>query len=181
MLDPYEIILRDGKKVDRLTDAAMKRAEARLGRKIAVTQGSYNPGGVAASAGAHDLGGVVDCSAFEWQAAVAAMRAVGFAAWYRKATPGLWPAHIHAVLIGHGRLSPVAARQVPLYLNRRDGLVSNFADTDPGWTNTARYTVEAFKADEKRGVLTERIAADRSTIARLKARVKRLLARRAAL
>lgn len=34
---------------------------------------------------------------------------------------------------------------------------------------------------EKRGVLTERIAADRSTIARLKARVKRLIARRAAL
>ncbi len=34
---------------------------------------------------------------------------------------------------------------------------------------------------EKRDVLTERIAADRSTIARLKARVQRLLARRAAL
>ncbi len=35
------------------------------------------------------------------------LRSIGFAAWYRPAITGLWGAHIHAVLIDHGKLSPV--------------------------------------------------------------------------
>src|SRR5690348_13523061 len=114
--DPYAIVLRDGKKVDALTDGALKRAEKILGRKIPVTQGSYNAGGVSASAGTHDGGGVVDVPAWQADETVIALRAVGFAAWHRPAVAGLWPAHIHAVLIGNAKLAPVAARQVQAYL-----------------------------------------------------------------
>jgi hypothetical protein len=145
--DPYAIVTRDGKKVDAITDAALKRAEKILGRKITVTQGSYNAGGVKASAGTHDGGGVVDCPAWDADETVIALRAVGFAAWHRPAIPNLWPEHIHAVLIGNAKLAPVAFRQVQAYLQRRDGLKSNAIDTDPGWTNIARYTVESFRAD----------------------------------
>lgn len=155
--DPYAIVLRDGKKVDAITDAALKRAEKILGHKVNVVQGSYNAGGVAASAGTHDGGGCVDVPAWEHDQVVVALRAVGFAAWYRPTIPDLWSAHVHAVLIGHKLLAPVAFQQVQAYLARRDGLKDNGPDTDPGWTNTARYTVEAFKADAQRAALTERI------------------------
>ena len=157
MADPYAIVLRDGKKVDALTDGALKRAEAELGYPLTITQGSYNTGGVAASAGTHDGGGVVDLMPWDREAKVKALRAVGFAAWFRPAIPGLWPAHIHAVLIGHAKLAPVAFRQVQAYLARRDGLKGNGPDVDPGWTNTVRYTVESFKADVLRAEFRARI------------------------
>lgn len=185
-IDPYAILLRDGKKVDALTDGALKRAEKILGRKLTVTQGSYNAGGVKASAGTHDGGGVVDCPPWDADETVIALRAVGFAAWHRQAIPGLWPEHIHAVLIGHGKLAPVAARQVEAYQQRRDGLKSNAIDTDPGWTNIVRYTVEAFRNDVKRDDLTERIDAKKAerktalaTARKLLGQIKRLTAKRA--
>ena len=93
-----------------------------------VVQGSYNHGGVSASAGTHDGGGVVDLLAWDWQRKVRALRTVGFAAWYRPPVRGLWGAHIHAVLIDHGKLAPSAARQVIAYRNGRDGLRSNLPD-----------------------------------------------------
>lgn len=179
--DPYAKTVRDGKVIDALTEGAIKRAEQILGRRIALTQGSYNAGGVAASAGTHDGGGVVDVPAGGWEEVVTALRAVGFAAWFRPAVPGLWPAHIHAVLIGHGRLAPSAARQVQSYLGRRDGLVSNAIDTDPGWTNTARYTVQAFRGDVERAKIDARVTKKRGKIARLREQVKRALSRRKSL
>lgn len=180
-IDPYAILTRDGKKVDALTDGALKRAEKILGRKIPVTQGSYNAGGVSASAGTHDGGGVIDCPPWQADETVIALRAVGFAAWHRPAIPGLWPEHIHAVLIGHGKLAPVALRQTSAYLARRDGLKSNAIDTDPGWTNIARYTVEAFRADAKRESIDERVAEKRTIIAKARERIKALLANRKSL
>src|SRR5690349_9707550 len=155
--DPYARIVRDGKVIDALTEGAVKRAEKILGRRIAIVQGSYNAGGVAASAGTHDGGGVVDVPAGGHDEVVTALRAVGFAAWYRPAIAGLWSAHVHAVLIGHGRLAPAAARQVQSYLGRRDGLAGNGIDVDPGWTNTARYTVQAFRADVERAKIDARV------------------------
>lgn len=151
-MDPYEIILRDGKKVDRMTVAALQLAEKRLGYGLTIVQGSYNAGRVAASAGTHDGGGVVDLMPWDWRRKVIALRAVGFAAWYRPAIPGLWSAHIHAVLIGHPRLAPSAGRQVTDYLDRRNGLKGNGLDTDPGWTDSARFDwgawVAGIEADE---------------------------------
>lgn len=147
--NPYARLTRDGKTVDAITDAALSAAERRLGKKVSVVQGSYNAGKVAASAGTHDLGGVVDLMPWEWETTVPALRAVGFAAWYRPAIPGLWSAHIHAVLIDHGNLAPSAARQVQAYLARRDGLKGNGPDTDPGWTGSARFSWRDHVAAEK--------------------------------
>lgn len=146
-LNPLAKITRDGKTVDRLTDAALSAAERKLGYGLSVVQGSYNPAKVAASAGTHDLGGVVDLMPWDAERKVKALRAVGFAAWHRPAIPGLWAAHIHAVLIGHPNLAPSAARQVDAYLARRDGLKSNLPDTDPGWVASARFDWDGHLAD----------------------------------
>lgn len=180
MSDPYAIVLRDGKKVDALTDAALKRAEKALGYSLTVTQGSYNTT-VAASAGTHDGGGCVDLMPWDRDRKVTALRSVGFAAWYRPAIAGLWPAHIHAVLIGHRDLAPVAFRQVQAYLQRRDGLKSNAPDADPGWTNTARYTLEAFRADAQRELIDARIDKKQARRRTLREEIKALWAKRKAL
>lgn len=176
--DPYERVVVDGRVLDALTLGAIKRAEKILGRRIPIVQGSYNAGGVKASAGTHDAGGVFDTIAGGHDEAVTALRAVGFAAWYRPTIPGLWSAHVHAVLIGHGRLAPAAARQVQAYLARRDGLVSNAVDTDPGWTNTARYTVQAFRADVERAKLDAREAKKLGKVKTLWKQIKAIRARR---
>lgn len=161
-LNPLAKLTRDGKTVDRMTDAALKAAERRLGYALTITQGSYNQGGVSASAGTHDGGGVVDLMPFDHDEKVKALRAVGFAAWYRPTIAGLWPAHIHAVLIGHPALAPSAARQVTAYLARNDGLASNNADVDPGWTNSARFDWDGFVADlGLRDELTDAVRAGR--------------------
>lgn len=117
------------KKVDWKTRAALEVAERRLGYPLTVVQGSYNAGGVSQSAGTHDGGGVVDLLAWDWQRKVRVLRSIGFAAWYRPAIKGLWGAHIHAVMIDHGRLSASAAQQVAAYRGGRDGLKSNLVDT----------------------------------------------------
>lgn len=117
------------KTVDWKTRAALEAAERRLGYRLTIVQGSYNAGGVRQSAGTHDGGGVVDLLAWDWKRKVRALRSIGFAAWYRPAVPGLWGAHIHAVLVDHGRLSASAAAQVAAYRAGRDGLKGNRADT----------------------------------------------------
>lgn len=127
-MKPYSIVLRDGKKVDAITDAALKSTEATLGYELTVVQGSYNAGGVDASAGTHDGGGVVDLLPWDYVNKIRALRRIGFAAWYRPEIPGLWGPHIHAVLIGNKKLAPVASRQVAAYLAGRDGLASNGPD-----------------------------------------------------
>ena len=130
MPGPFELTtFGDGtpKRVDWKTRAALEEAQALLGYPLTVVQGSYHQG-VSASAGTHDGGGVVDLLAWDWQRKVKALRKVGFAAWYRPPVRGLWGPHIHAVLIDHGKLAPVAARQVIAYRNGRDGLRSNLPD-----------------------------------------------------
>lgn len=128
---PYALTTHDGKTVDRITKAALRQVEWVLGYDLTITQGSYNAGKVSASAGTHDLGGVVDLAPADAEAKVRALRAVGFAAWFRPAIPGHWPDHIHAVLIGHDRLAPAAARQVEAYLKGRNGLADNGPDNGP--------------------------------------------------
>ncbi|GAB4522798.1 MAG: hypothetical protein OHK0046_35850 [Anaerolineae bacterium] len=90
----------------------------------AITQGSYNAGGVTASFGTHDGGGAVDISVrnvTDWsvltteiEPMVEALRTAGFAAWLR-ATNDLYansPIHIHAIAIGDADLSPAAQEQL---------------------------------------------------------------------
>lgn len=100
-----------------------------------VTQGSYNRGGVAASAGTHDGGGVVDMrvtglTASQRGALLRALRQAGFAAWVRQPPTFSW--HIHAVAIGDPDLSRSAKNQVTAYFRGRDGLAGNRPDPHGG-------------------------------------------------
>lgn len=137
---PYDLTTHDGRRVDWLTHAALSTAEQRLGYDLTITQGSYNAGAVSASAGTHDGGGVVDLAPYDHVRKVRELRRVGFAAWYRPAIPGLWPAHIHAVLIGNRKLAPSARAQVSAYLAGRDGLAGNGPDTGPREFTAHRFT-----------------------------------------
>jgi hypothetical protein len=92
--------------------------------RTAITQGSYNAGGVAASFGTHDGGGAVDLSVRDpndWsvmtgeiEPMIRALRVAGFAAWLRD-TGELYPdspIHIHAVALGDREQSEDARAQI---------------------------------------------------------------------
>lgn len=99
-----------------------------------LTQGSYNKGGVAASAGTHDGGGAVDINIGgmtddQINNAVKALRMAGFAAWRRG--PPTFPPHIHAIAIGDTEASPMAKQQVIDYFGGKDGLAGHGPDNAP--------------------------------------------------
>lgn len=124
-------VTRNGKTLNKRTLDMLERAEARYGGSFYVVQGSYNAGGVSASAGTHDGGGAVDLSVsgLNIADAVKALREVGFAAWYRAPLAGVWNAHIHAIAIGDADLASGARSQVAAYYAGRDGLAGNRADS----------------------------------------------------
>lgn len=132
MVRPYAKTTYDGKVVDELTKAALDEVARRLGYSLTILQGSYNPGGVRASGGTHDGGGVVDLAPYDWKNKVHALRAVGFAAWHRpelwRNGVRIWGEHIHAVLIGNEKLSPAAKAQVADYYRHEDGLAGHAPD-----------------------------------------------------
>lgn len=129
---PYDKTTHDAKTVDWLTKAALQHAEKILGYQLSIVQGSYNGGGVSASAGTHDGGGVVDLRSSDGIRKVRAMRASGFWAWYRRDSEGPWTDHVHAVLEGNRKLSASAERQVVAGQEGRNGLVSNLPDPHAG-------------------------------------------------
>ena len=109
--------------VNARTAAMLAEAEKRLGRHLNILQGSYNVG-VAASAGTHDGGGVVDVwvPSLDADVVVKQLRMDGFAAWHRRPSQGPWGHHIHAVAIGDHQLAPLAAQQVVAYRKGFNGL-----------------------------------------------------------
>lgn len=120
--------------------AMLKAAEKITGFAILLGQGSYNVGGVGASAGTHDReagdarictldkrGQLRPLTEDERIDLVVALKRVGFACWYRPAVKGLWGAHVHMIPIG-GDLSPAAAAQVKAFDAGRDGLRGNRVD-----------------------------------------------------
>jgi peptidoglycan hydrolase-like protein with peptidoglycan-binding domain len=125
-----------GKTVNERTRRMLAAADGKVAFSLVLSQGSYNAGGVSASAGTHDGGGVVDVSVGNlsttqrWQA-VHALRAVGFAAWLRTPSQGDWPYHIHAVAIGDTDLSTSARDQVADYNVGRNGQASHAHDNTP--------------------------------------------------
>lgn len=134
MSDAYEIVTYQGRKMDKMSVAAFEHWQDILGESLSITQGSYNAGGVSASAGTHDGGGVIDIkipTGATWQATVLAGRYAGWCAWYRSEAEGPWPAHIHAVLRGNDKLSSGAARQVEDYKKGLNGLANHNEDTQP--------------------------------------------------
>lgn len=84
--------------IDTRTQAMFHKAEALSGSNMTISQGR---GGAAESAGTHLGGGVIDIRVIDapskTAARVAALRKVGFAAWYRN-----WSGnqHIHAIAVG---------------------------------------------------------------------------------
>jgi len=136
MIGPYDRTTRDGHTLNYRTLEMLRAAERTLYFPITVTQGSYNAGGVGASAGTHDGGGVIDLRATTLNesqrlATVVGLRIIGFAAWLRTPSQGDWPYHIHAVAIGDQELSDSAARQVVAYKSGRNGLANNGVDDGP--------------------------------------------------
>jgi cell wall-associated NlpC family hydrolase len=133
---PYGLTEYSGHTVDNITHAALDAAAKKFGGGLRVIQGSYNAGGVAASGGTHDGGGVVDVAPAngDWEGAVTALRKVGFAAWIRN-LPGHGQvgsgAHIHAVLIGNKEMSPAARLQVNSYMHNDNGLAGSAPDDGP--------------------------------------------------
>ncbi len=138
-IGPGDRVTYLGWTVNTRTRAMLQEAQRLAGRSIALTQGSYNPGGDPSSAGTHDGGGVVDISVSGMSSTtrtgvVRRLREVGFAAWYRTAIPGLWGPHIHAVAVSDTDLSRPAQEQVGDYYLGRDGLAGDGPDTGPAVT-----------------------------------------------
>lgn len=128
---PFDRVTFRGKTMDNKTMYGLLAAERRLGYELTITQGCYNAGGVSASAGTHDAGGVVDLAPWDYENKVRVLRDLGWAAWYRSPSEGPWQAHIHAVMIDQGNLSPSAAEQVAQYRNGLNGLANHAADPNP--------------------------------------------------
>lgn len=125
-----------GVTLNKRTLAMLVAAEGIYGKKIPLTQGSYNAGGVGASAGTHDGGGAIDVnlnglSEEQINMLVKSLRMAGFAAWHRVPSEGPWAAHVHAIAIGDKEMSSGAADQVKAYFNGKNGLSGNGPDTSP--------------------------------------------------
>lgn len=142
-----KITLSGGSTLNYRTNQMKMEAARRLGGcTMSVTQGSYNAGGVGASAGTHDGGGAMDISVkrgcgTKQLATVRELRRVGFAAWYRPANSS-WPAHIHAIAISDPDLSREAQGQVSDYYRGLNGLANDGPDNGP---DVKKRTWEEYK------------------------------------
>lgn len=107
----FEHVFYHGKLMDRKTMQFLQAMEAELGYELTILQGCYNPGGVSASGGTHDGGGVIDLAPNDHRRKVHVARKLGAFAWYRPTIPGVWNSHIHFGIRNHGRLSEAAQAQ----------------------------------------------------------------------
>lgn len=124
------------------------------GLDLVITQGGYNAGGVAASAGTHDRD-ALDLRARGLTPAERARvllngRWVGFAIWYRTTAQGFDVEHFHAIPVG-GDISAGAQRQVSDYMAGRNGLASKGKDDGP--RNWVGMTWERY--EEENGMSAE--------------------------
>lgn len=128
------MITFEGRRTTARTRDMLQEARRLSGLPLEITQGGYNPGGEKKSGGTHDKDALdiraTTLSPRERQAAVAALRRVGFVAWLRTPDQSNWPYHIHAVPYG-GDLSPEARAQVTQYLAGLNGLASKGKDDGP--------------------------------------------------
>lgn len=135
---PYERTTWHGKVVDNRSKYILELVEDRLGFDLYCYQGSYNPGGIAQSAGTHDGGGAIDVSIRPLNGSttkadliVRTLRDFGWAAWHRTPDQGDWSDHIHAIEIGNKHLSSGARHQIDEYKAGRNGLASGGLDDGP--------------------------------------------------
>ncbi|MER6799621.1 peptidoglycan-binding domain-containing protein, partial [Amycolatopsis mediterranei] len=135
-----------GQTLNTRTKAMLVAAEGKAGFQVSLTQGSYNPGGVDASAGTHDGGGAMDISVSGMSSTtrntlLKALRNVGFAAWYRTPAEG-FEYHIHAMAISDPDLSSGAQHQTGDYYLGMNGLAGRGADDGP---QVAKVTWEEYQ------------------------------------
>jgi hypothetical protein len=130
---PFELCTYNGARMDQKTKTFVQVCEKDLGYSLTIMQGCYNPGGVAASGGTHDGGGVIDLAPFDFEHKVRTVRKLGGFGWHRLPIPGVWGEHIHFGIRNQGRLSAAAARQQVDYDADppRDGLAQH--SLDPTW------------------------------------------------
>ncbi|MGJ6980016.1 hypothetical protein ACSDQ9_05725 [Aestuariimicrobium soli] len=98
-------------------------------QQLDVSQGGYNRGGVAASAGTHDGGGVLDLRQYS-DGVIRLLRELGAAAWHRTPAQGFIH-HTHLVLVGCPHVSSGAAAQVVQYRQGLNGLAGRGPDDGP--------------------------------------------------
>lgn len=140
---------------------AILAAEQRAGFTFTLTQGGFNNGAVAASAGTHD-GDAIDLGTRgltrkQVTAMIEALRWAGFAAWFRTTNVAKWGTrphgfaaeHVHAVPNGWGSPSAGAAAQAVSYRAGRDGLARNLADAGPGHVGTWRNQTTPRRPDTR--------------------------------
>lgn len=172
MPDPLDRVTFRGKTMDRKTAAALAVLEQRLGYELTVVQGCYNAGGVSASAGTHDRGGVVDLAGYDGVNKMRKAREIGFDAWVRTPDEGPWTEHVHMVLHGHQDLSLGAHAQTVAYDKGLNGLANAAPDRYPYRPERDNFSFAAYWRDD---LLRQRIT---GITARIKAlREKRSAAR----
>ncbi len=144
------VALAPGMVTDRRTAHMLAEAERLFGRTLYYAQGSWSH--AQASGSTHAGSGAVDVRTVPLggdhkakMRLVRALREVGFAAWYREYTPGLWGEHIHAIAIGAPGLSSGAAWQVAEYRAGRDGLTGRRPDPNAAQWDDYGRTWEKYK------------------------------------
>lgn len=131
-----------GYKFNRQTRAAILWAERQAGFEFSIAQGSFNRGGVSASAGTHDGSsvdfGMAGVSNARRLAALKALKQAGFAAWMRTSADGFEP-HIHAIPFGQDKdVSWAAKEQLDSFDQGYNGLANNAKDRTPWRPKTKR-------------------------------------------
>lgn len=125
--DPYQQVIFRGKPMDAYTMAVLLEAEAELGYRLTVVQGGFNKGGVAASAGTHDKGGVGDLTAYDHENKIKVMADLGTYPYHRYYLPGVWGEHIHFGVRNHKNRAPLLVEQQVDWDHKppRNGLVGH--------------------------------------------------------
>ncbi|HTE71931.1 MAG TPA: hypothetical protein VK640_01865 [Actinomycetes bacterium] len=118
-----------GRKLNAKTILMLHAAEHRLGSRLNLLKGSFDPA-PGRSKGTHDDGGVFDAQETRPEV-ISALRKEGFAAWKRNEGGSFRVDHTHAVSIFDRNLSDQAKSQVTDYKRKRNGLIDHGPDPHP--------------------------------------------------
>lgn len=158
----------EGHRTTTRTRDMLREARRLSGLPLIITQGGYNAGGVAASAGTHDRDALDlrarDLNNNQRLRGLLSTRRVGFAAWLRTRAQGFEVDHFHLVPID-GDLSAGARAQVTAYKNGRNGLANDRPDDGPrvGYITWEQY-LKAHPQDEEFDMTPEQLQTVLTTV-----------------
>ena len=118
-----------GRKLNAKTILMLHSAERRVGSRLQLLKGSFDPA-PGRSQGTHDDGGVFDAQETRPEV-ITALRKEGFAAWKRNEGGSFRVDHTHAVSVFDRNLSVQAKGQVTDYKRGRNGLADHGPDPHP--------------------------------------------------